>query len=247
MRVVAIIQARTGSERLPGKVLMDISGKPLLQHIVERLRRSRKIDELVVATSTSEGDKKILDLADRLNVRSFAGSESDVLGRFWEASQVYRGDVIVRALGDNPLVDPESTDRNIEHLIENDLDYVISSGLPLGGGTEPMSYKALDRAHREGKAPHHREHVTSFIKEHPEIFKIAIIPSGLDGERFRLTVDTPEDLELVRAVYRELHKDGKIVEISDAIELLKGRPDLVSLNAHVKQKSCGCKHGKLNI
>ncbi len=229
MRVGIILQARMESTRLPGKVLKQIEGKPMLWHIVERLKKVEQSDELVIATSTNTEDKKVVELAGRCGVRCFAGSEKDVLDRYYQTAKEFRFEQIVRATGDNPLVDPEEADRLINLHLETGADYSsnkseVNSGLPVGIGIEVFSFAALERSWVEGKNDGHREHVDEYMLQNRDSFNMQVLPApeGKRAPHLRLTVDTIEDLDSTRDIYRRFYVPGCIVPVDEVIRYLVG-------------------------
>lgn len=243
MTVVAIIQARMGSTRLPGKVLADVAGDVLLAHVFERTRRMKLVDQTVVATSNATADDAIAALCDDRDWSCSRGSESDVLDRYYQAALAYEADHIVRITADCPFVCPHEADRVIARHLECRADYahnitVWGSGMPLGTGTEIFTRSALARSWREGDQPHHREHVDEYVGDHPELFAMQRVdaPDHLRRPEMRLTVDTPEDLHLVREVYGRLYAPGELIELVDVVTLLDESPSLVDINRHVVQK-----------
>ena len=230
MRIVAIIQARMGSTRLPGKTMMEICGKPLLWHVIDRTKPSRFINDIMVATTDKEEDKVILDFSKNNNISCFAGSEEDVLDRYYQAAKASKADVIVRITADDPLKDPDVMDRVILEFKDEGPDYAsntIKPTFPLGMDIEVFTFSALERAWKESSTPYDREHVTPYIYNNPEKFKLLNVtnPKG-DLSRLRWTVDTKQDLEFVREVYRHLYKDGKIFLMEDILKLLEELPEL---------------------
>jgi spore coat polysaccharide biosynthesis protein SpsF (cytidylyltransferase family) len=243
MSVAAIIQARMGSTRLPGKVLADVAGDVLLAHVVARTRGTRLVDQTVVATTNAPGDDVIAALCDDRDWDCFRGSESDVLDRYYQAGLAYEADHIVRITADCPFVCPHEADRVIARHLDSRADYthnitVWGSGMPLGTGTEIFTRSALARSWRDGHEAHHREHVDEYVGDHPELFAMERVdaPDHLRRPELRLTVDTPEDLLLVREVYGRLRRPGELIELADVIGLLDESPDLVDINRHVVQK-----------
>jgi spore coat polysaccharide biosynthesis protein SpsF len=203
-----ILQARTGSSRLPGKVLRLLAGKPMIQWIIERLQLCRKSDVLILATSTLAQDLPLAELCDRLGVNVFRGSETDVLDRYYQCAKKFGLAHIVRATGDNPFVDPEECDRLIEFYFADKLDYATIStepedGYPIGVGVEVFSFPALERSWEEGTAPHHREHVNEYILENPGLFRQATMeaPAAKRGASLSLTVDTIEEFANAKRLY----------------------------------------------
>lgn len=242
MKIVAIIQARMGSTRLPGKILKEVLGRPLLEYQIERVRRSRFIHQIVIATTNKESEQPIIDLCNRLFVAYYRGSEQDVLSRYWEAAMRYKATVVVRLTSDCPLIDPEIIDANIaEYLSKINLyDYVsntIERTFPRGLDVEVMSMKALDQANREARNIVHREHVTSYIYLHPDKFTLGSVKNPLDVSSYRLTVDTEEDFQLIKRLIHHL-SDKKIesVTFEDIICLLQENPEWSLINSHIEQK-----------
>lgn len=239
MRIVAVVQARIGSSRLPGKVLKGLGGQSVLARVVQRLRRSSLISEVVIATSVSPGDEAVVREAERLNVGCSRGSEADVLDRFYHAAHAFHADVIVRITSDCPLIDPDITDQTIRAFLDEQPDYA-SNGLertyPRGLDTEAMTADALARAWRKASEPYQREHVTPFLYEHPDLFKILSVTNDIDYSEHRWTLDTPEDLEFIRAVY-ERFGDGDDFSWREVLQLVEREPALSQLNSHVQQKA----------
>ena len=232
--VVAIVQARMGSSRLLGKVLKEILGKPVLWHLINRLRRSRLIDKIVTATTVKEEDKPILALADDLGIDSFAGSEDDVLDRYYQAAKRYNADTIVRITADCPMIDPEVTDRIIGHFLKNrhNLDYVHTGlSFPDGLDTEVFTFDALERAWLEARWLSQREHVTTYIKS-SGLFRIATVEYEGDLSHMRWVVDDEKDFQLVSEIFRSLYKEDQIFHLRDILDFLEKRPELLDLNKH---------------
>lgn len=234
MSVVAIVQARMGSSRLPGKVMREIVGKPTLWHLVNRLKRSRLIDKIVIATTDKAKDKPILKLAKESGIDGFAGSEDDVLDRYYQAAKEYNAEVVVRITADCPLIDPELVDRVVSYYLENRdrLDYV-SSGLSYPDGiveTEVFSLATLEKAWKEARLLSEREHVTPYIRKNPTVFRTAKVENQEDLSHLRLVVDDEKDFQLVTEIFENLYKDGKIFHLNDILEFLSKRPELLELN-----------------
>ncbi len=245
MRVVATVQARVGSTRLPCKVLKRIAGKPLLEHVIDRLMQAEKLDQIVIATSSKEQDKCIIELAKKLGVGWFAGSEDDVLSRYLMAAEQARADIIVRITADCPLIDPYIVDYVVSYHLKENLDYTCNlidetnpKSFPRGLDTEVFNTNVLKKSNELAKKPYQREHVTPYIQEHPELFKIAVLeaPENYRRPTYRLTVDTYDDLRLIREIYRRLYTGTQIIYMKDVIRLLDEHPELQRINAHVKQK-----------
>ena len=192
---MAFLQARMGSSRLPGKVLMPLSGKTILARAVERLQASDAIDEVIVLTTQQPADDAVENEARRIGVRVFRGAEFDVLDRYQKASDEFRPEIIIRATSDNPLIDIGSAARIVDALRSMRLDYCIENELPYGAAVEAITADALRKSHREAVEPRHREHVTLHVKETPDAYKLHFLtcPQPLRFPHLRVTVDTPED------------------------------------------------------
>ena len=240
-RIVAVIQARCGSARLPGKVLLPLAGQPVLAHVVRAVRSASLVDDVIVATTVSPVDDDLVELARHLDVRLHRGPEQDVLQRFVDAVTGDSADVVVRHVADAPLVDPAIIDTVIGHYLRGGCDYAASMlerSWPRGVESEVISRQALEQSAREGARPEDREHVTVFVRSHPERFRLRNV-RALPQETWpelRLTLDTEADYRLLQAVFDELHQPGGVIRIGRVIDWLRERPDLVSLNAHVEQK-----------
>jgi spore coat polysaccharide biosynthesis protein SpsF len=239
LKVVAIIQARMGSSRLPGKVLQDIQGESMLARVVNRVRRARSIDEILVATTDSSADDVITRECRRCSVPAFRGNEDDVLDRYLGAAQWTNADVVVRITSDCPLIDPEITDKTVRAFLAERPDYAsntIVRTYPRGLDTEAMTLQTLERAWREANQPHQRAHVTPYIYENPEHFKVLSVTGETDHSQHRWTVDTADDLELVRAIYARLQNQPEFLW-RDALALLEREPGLIEINRAVRQKA----------
>jgi spore coat polysaccharide biosynthesis protein SpsF len=239
LKVVAIVQARMGSTRLPGKVLQDIEGESMLARVVNRLRGARLIDESLVATTDQPADDAVVQECKRCSFAVFRGDENDVLDRYFRAAQFSRSDVVVRITSDCPLIDPAVIDKTVQAFLHAQPDY-SSNGLvrtyPRGLDTEVMTVQALERAWRSADQAYERIHVTPYIYEHPAEFKILSVTAAEDYSHYRWTVDTPEDLEFVRAVYCRLKTAGQF-GIQEVLELLRREPELQEINRFITQKA----------
>src|SRR3990167_4736809 len=240
-RVVAIIQARMGSSRLPGKVMAPIIGKPMLWHVVNRVKRSKLVYKVVVATSTRLEDKKIVEFCKKNGVDAFIGPEKNVLKRYYLAAKQYRADVIVRITADCPLIDPKIVEKSIRTFFKGNFDYLaILTGAgslkskdkkyPDGMDCEVFSFQSLEKAYREATSNKEREHVTVYIWRNPNSFKIGKLKSIKDYSNIRLTVDYKEDFDLIRKIYKELYFKNKFFGLSDIISLVKDRPEFLKIN-----------------
>ena len=242
--VAAIVQARMRSTRLPGKVMALISNKPMLQHIVERLQASCEVGTIIIATTTLEEDDVLDRFARQTGFPCYRGEEQDVLARYYGAAVKFNVEVIVRICSDDPLIDPRIIDRVVQRHLGSSADYTstgVSRMFPLGLDVEVFDYQALARAYREARQEYEREHVTPYIYMHPEIFELQSVEAAgkLRRPDLRLTVDTEEDLKLIREIFSYLHRDGEVFDSEHVIDLLDENPNLVAINAHVKQKRLG--------
>jgi len=237
MYTVAIVQARMGSSRLPGKTMADILGKPILWHLINRLRYSQLLDKIVIATTDNTKDETILELARKSGIDSYAGSEDDVLDRYYQAAKKYNAEVVVRITADCPLIDAHVVDKVINRFLEGDYDYatnILIRTYPDGLDVEVMSFSALEKAWREDRNPAWREHVTPYIMRHPEKFKIHNITNEKDYSYMRWTVDTIEDLTFVRKIYDHFQNDN--FNWQEVLHLLEMHPEWLKINQHIRQK-----------
>lgn len=234
---IVIIQARIESTRLPGKALLDLGGRPLLAHVIERAGAIRGVKRVVLATGDTPENRVLLDLARSAGADGFAGSPDDVLDRYFRAAEIFPGDPVIRITGDNPFTDPDEASMTLDYYREHKADYAFAEGLPLGTGVEIISREALGRAHRAGSEPYHREHVTPYIREHSEIFKSVRRPASVlePGENYRLTIDTPEDLEVARRIVDGIGGKG-IIPLERIISFLRAHPGIAALNREIVQR-----------
>jgi spore coat polysaccharide biosynthesis protein SpsF len=240
-RIVAVIQARMGSTRLPGKVLRPVAGRPLLWHIVHRLKASSVIDEIAIATTTNPLDEAIVEFGAAHDIAVIRGPEDDVLARFAKAADMLDADIIVRVSSDAPFLDARFIDHLVTSMIVQGGDYVLmEEGAPCAHeGVDPMTRRALGKlVMQAGEDPVAREHVTGYFKLHPGFVPIARAPSypPLARDGGRLTIDTPDDLAFVEAVHARLHAKAGEATLSDLLLLLEREPELRAINGHVKQK-----------
>lgn len=234
MTVLAILQARVSSLRLPKKVLAPILGKPMLARQIERVKRSETIDRLIVATSDDPSDDSLVGLCAEMGISCHRGSLNDVLERFSGAYKSFGpAETIVRLTGDCPLADPEVIDRVIQEHLASDADYTtngIECTWPDGLDVEVMRGEVLTTAASEAVLPSEREHVTPFIYKNPERFQIAYVKNGENLSHLRWTVDEPADLAFVTEVYAALYSEKPAFGTADILALLERRPELASIN-----------------
>ena len=242
MRIVGFIEARVRSSRLPGKVLKPILGKPLLELMVERLKRARTLDGIVIATTDHTLDDPIEALAQRLGVGVFRGSEEDVLARVLGAAIGSEADVIVETTGDCPLHDPAIIDKVVSDFRIGGADFVsnvLDYSTPRGTDVRVFTTQALDEINRTSDDPGDHEHVSIHFWEHPEKYRLRNVATDLPPHvaEYRLTVDTAEDFELVRRVYEDLYPSNPEFSLADIIQLFERHPELPLINQCIQQKS----------
>lgn len=237
-----IVQARMGATRLPGKPLKVVRGKTLLAYLIERLKRVKKADGIVIATTVQPEDLKIVEAAKEARVPYFCGSEEDVLDRYYQTAKREGAEVVVRVTGDCPLIDPAVIDEVIQFFLQGSFDYAsntLERTFPRGMDVEVFSFAALERAAKEAKAPEEREHVTPYLYRHPEIFSLGNLARADDQSRHRLTVDTQEDLILVSLLIEHLYP--KEFTLNDLLRALQENPEWEKINSHIEQKPlCEC-------
>lgn len=225
-KVVAIIQARMGSRRLPGKSMADLAGKPLLWHVLARVTRSQKVDEVVLATTTKEEDDVLANLAREFGVSVFRGSENDLLDRYYQAAKKFKADIVVRIPADNPCLEPAEIDRIIEYHKRGESDFssnlqnIDGNGYPNGLGAEVYNFDTLEKLWHIAEEPRHREHVSNYLFENRDKFVIGTIPCPEEFRRpdLKLDVNTEEELRFIRAVYEYLYLRKNHFHITDIIE-----------------------------
>lgn len=243
MRVVALIQARMSSTRLPGKVLMPVLEKPLLAYTLDRMGLAREVDAVAVATSVNPADDAIAAYCKTRGTACWRGSEEDVLDRFAMATRSEKADAVVRVTADCPLIDPAVVDRVVRFYKEAGGRYVYVSNVlertyPRGLDCEVFSAQALEQAAREASMDTEREHVTPFFYKNPKRFAIANVANiGKSVSSERWTVDTAEDFELIRRILEALAPSNPRFGFADVLALLDRRPEWRALNAHVQQKA----------
>ncbi len=245
MKTVAIIQARMGSTRLPGKVLRLLKGKPVLAHVVERVSACQEVDEVIVATTKNKHDYCIVEACDRLGVGCFRGSEDDVLDRYYQTARYHNADIIVRVTSDCPLFSPDVLTGMLKYFknalqVNNVPDYMSNTLLrtfPRGLDAEIIRMLALQSAWRSADEPYEREHVTPYIYNHPKLFCLNNYKSPQDNSFMRWTLDTNEDWDFIANIFERCYSEGKIFTSECVIDLLAREPSLMDINAAVCQKS----------
>lgn len=237
MKIIAIVQARMGSSRLPGKVLMNICGKPVLWHIVNRAKKSNYLDSVIIATSTEPEDDEIERFAYKYDIAVFRGSQDNVLERFYQCAGQCNAECIVRLTGDNTLIDPHIIDKGIEYFMgEKELDYLsYREGLPLGMSVEIFTYRALETAYLEATDMECLEHVTPYLYHNKDKFKVVKAEcEGVDHSELRWTLDTRQDYELIQKIYEKLYTDAENIFSYEDI-LKEYANDWKLVNAGIRQ------------
>jgi spore coat polysaccharide biosynthesis protein SpsF len=239
MRVIAIVQARMGSTRLPGKVLKQLGGRSVLSWVIERVSQFSRIDSLLIATTVEPADDAVAKEAERCSAEVFRGNENDVLDRYYRGACHAGADVIVRITSDCPLIDPEVSDYTIQKFLDERPDYAsnaLERTYPRGLDTEVLTFSALERAWREASEPYQRAHVTPYLYQNPDKFRLLSVKGEEDFSGYRWTLDTPEDADFLQEVYTRL---GGSVDFSwrDVLGLLQREPALAEKNEHIRQKA----------
>ncbi len=238
-----VIQARMGAERLPGKILKPLAGAyPVLEWVVERSRRAVKAQEIIVATTLQPGDDIVETFCRDHEVRCFRGSEANVFERYYACAQKFQLDAVVRVTADCPFISPETIDRCIDVFWDSKADYVNNSRLrktyPRGLDVEVVSFEALKRLADKALTPSEREHVTLYIYQHPEEFRIQTVEAepALCAPELRLTLDTPDDFQLLNTVAEYFSKESFHAGSRQIVDYLRKHPDVADLNRHIEQK-----------
>ncbi len=242
MKIAAIIQARMGSSRLPGKVMKKVLDKSLLEYQIERLQKSINIDEIIIAAPSSIHDQPIVDLGKKMNVKTFTGSETNVLERFYLAASKYSCEHIVRLTGDCPLIDPAVVDQCVSFYKANSYDYVsntLTRTFPRGMDTEVFSFSLLEEAYDRASKDFEKEHVTPYFYTQKGKFNIGQFENKKDLSHLRLTVDTAADFRLVKWVIEKLYPIKPDFILNDIVELLNAHPEIIEINQHINQKKLG--------
>lgn len=240
-RIVATIEARMTSTRLPGKVLKPCLDRPMLELMVERLSRVPSLDGIVVATTTNATDDPIEDLAGRLGIGCFRGSEDDVMARVLGAAHAHAIDVIVETTGDCPLIDPAIVESCIAVYRASGVDYlsnVLERTFPIGMDTQVFATSVLADAFARTNDPLDHEHVSLFIYRHPELYSLKNVaaPAGLTDPGLRLTLDTADDYRLIVTLFERLYPANPSFTLADMLALLKDEPALRAINSHVQHR-----------
>lgn len=233
MKVIALLQARVSSSRLPGKVLKPLMGQAMIVRQIERINRSERIDKLVVATSDEQTDDDLANLLEQLDISVFRGDLNNVLDRYYRAAQLYQPEHIVRLTADCPLIDPKVIDLVIAEHLKNNTDYTsntLTRSYPDGLDVEVLSFNALEKAWRQATLQSEQEHVTPFIRNHSELFSQHNVANDQDFSDMRWTVDIIEDFNLIEQIYEALYLIKPEFSTQDVLQLIKERPELKTIN-----------------
>ena len=235
-KITCVIQARTDSTRLPNKVLKEIEDTPMICHIINRIKRSRNVEQIILATTDKDSDKILLDIAEKFKIIGFAGDDDDVLERFFNAATSFSADPIVRITGDCPLVDPELLDNMIQIFLENRYDYIsntIERTFPDGLDIEIFSFDALKKTHQQAKWSSEREHVTPFIVKNQDLFRVYNYRNKQDLSNLRWCVDEEDDLLMVKQIFHEMNTE-QFFSTADIIDLVSKNPKIAEINKNIK-------------
>ena len=241
MKTGIIIQARMGSSRLSGKVMLELEGKTVLQHVIDRVRQCKLVNEIIIATTDLKQDDTITEHVTNYGVKCFRGSETDVLSRYYFAALENNLDTVIRITSDCPLIDPQIVDKLIQAYKKKDYALLSNVSLdisnrtyPRGLDTEIFSFKVLEQAFYNASELYQREHVTPYIYE--KFDNIYCFKNDIDYSKYRWTLDTDEDLQLIKEIYRHLYKGIHDFYLADIIKLVEKYPELVEINAEIEQK-----------
>lgn len=239
LKTACIVQARMGNTRLPGKVMKDLAGAPMLLRVLARLRRATRVDDVIVATTDLARDDAIVELCRASGYPVYRGSESDVLDRYYRAALDHRVDLVVRVTSDCPFIEPAIVDRSVDLYLDSlpDIDYVCNfapkASFPIGLAVEVFGFALLERLWREDDNPAWREHVTTLVEKFPERYRIGCVSDPVDRSTWRWTVDTPEDLVFAQQAYAHFGHDR--FRFDEMVQAVEAHPEWSAINRHVKQ------------
>lgn len=238
MKISAIVQARIGSTRLPGKVMMEIGGKPMLWYSVKRLQAVKSVDNVIVATTTEKRDDVIYNFCKEHNIECYRGSENDVLDRYYQTAKKIKSDIILRVTSDCPLIDPEIVEMALQEFLKNKFNYIrTGKSWPNGVGTvEILDFKTLEYVWRNAKEPGEREHVTPYIYTHPEKFKIQVIECGKNYEGVVLSVDTKPQFDAVKKIIGNLGRKNENFGMEEILSYLDKNPGILKSLQHMERR-----------
>tara|TARA_B100000579_G_C22788850_1_gene833365 strand:- start:412 stop:1176 length:765 start_codon:yes stop_codon:yes gene_type:complete len=239
-KIIAIIQARSGSTRLPGKVLLDLQGKSVIQHVADRVSASKLVDKTYVATTLLEEDLAIVRECSKIGVGIFCGSKDDVLDRYYQLAKIAKPKHIVRITADCPVIDPQVIDHVITKHLEADADYTSNTlevPYPDGQDVEVFKFSALNKAWKSSSLASEREHVTPYIKFNEDEFKIEKVLASEEHSKYRWTLDEIEDFKLISIFYDELYSKNSLFSMKDILELHKHKKSLFHINSmHIREE-----------
>ena len=246
MKVVCLVQARVGSTRLPGKILKEICGKTILHHEIDRLKKCKEIDEIVIATTDKEDDDKIVNEAKKLSVKYFRGSENDVLSRFYYSAKENNADIIVRVTSDCPCIDFEILDKMLiyfkDKYKEKQIDYLsntINRTYHRGYDIEIFTFSALEKSYINAEKEYEREHVTPYIYDKTNNFLKLSFENKEDYSEYRVTLDTIEDFIVIKNIFENLYYKNPYFKLNDVVQYLNNNLHIVDINKHIEQKKLG--------
>jgi spore coat polysaccharide biosynthesis protein SpsF len=232
--IVAIIQARTSAKRFPNKIFLDLKGYPLIWHVVERIKQSKLVNKIILATTNNQCDEELVTWSKENRINYFTGSENNVLKRFYDVAKLHNADIIVRITADDPFKDPHLLDKAISTLLTDNLDFVCNNNpptFPEGLDVEVFTFKALNKAFREVDSKFEKEHLTQYFHKNKKKFKQKNISSDIDLSSFRWTIDYQEDYEMVKVIYEKLYVKNKLFSTQEIMDLLKINPDIKEINS----------------
>lgn len=236
MNIAAVIQARLGSTRLPGKVMLDLEGKRVLERVTERVKSSKLIDDVIVATTIKKEDLKIVNLCSNIGISVYCGSEDDVLDRYYQAARLFKVKHVVRITSDCPLIDPKIIDDVINLHLEEKADYTsntLKETYPDGEDVEVITFETLKKAWRDSSLASEREHVTPYIRKNPDKFKLANLECRGKLYKKRWTLDNPEDYEFIKIIYKNLYNKNPIFGMEEILQFINEYPDIEKINKHI--------------
>ena len=236
--VTAIIQARMTSTRLPGKVMLEVLGKPLLYYLIERLQSTASIGDIILTTTVNAQDDSVAKLGSALGIDIFRGSENNVLSRYYEAAKTFGAKHIMRITADCPLIDPDMLDKLVKFYFKNGFDFACNCNpptLPDGLDAEIFTFQALEHAHEHAIRPSCLEHVTTYIRNHPNAFSLGSWSYPKNLSFLRWTVDEPDDFVLIKKIIEALYPLKKEFRFEDILNLLKQQPELIKINTHINR------------
>lgn len=241
-RIIAIIQARMSSTRLPGKIMLKLGNKSVLANVVERVRKCPAVSDVVVATTILPADDAVIEECNKIGVTHFRGSSDNVLERYYLAANMAKADVIIRITSDCPFIDPEMLGAMLTKFSDENPDYlsnVVTRCYPRGFDMEIFTFAALEESYEQAKLPHEQEHVTPYIYQHPEKFTLSGYHEDDDNSDLRVTLDTIEDWQVIENVYNTLAGNNPDFLHKDVIKYLRENPDIAKINQQTQQKKLG--------